>query len=271
MDEGIRLKLGELLGFDRACDYLDEAAVLSFVEHRMAPSELRRLQTHAAGCPDCAELLADAESFGRLAAGGVQLANERRAFREADRKTRRVLGLDGERKRGPGWISWLVPAFGAVALGLLVVLLRPAAPLMPTVGTMPLAPPPSVRGLSLAEVYERLAPVWERDDMPAALPILEAGVAADPGREDLMLYLGIARLRTGRTAEAVTILEELDALQADVPSEHTRWFLAAAYDRAGRPAEACAALRSVVAVGGSRVEAAREALGRCVGGPGDPT
>jgi hypothetical protein len=256
----IRFKLVELLGVERSCDYLDDEAVLALIEHKLPPARLRLLEQHASSCADCSELLADAALFEQLAATGLQIPSERRAFRETDDRTRRRLGIGRRKKPRWPWPTWWIPAFGALALALLVVLLRPDSLLFQRIDGIPLVPPPSVRGITLAEVYDGLGPVWARDDMQAALPILERGVEENPAQQDLMFYLGVARVRSGRAAAAVEILETLDGLQSDFPSEHTRWYLAAAYDRSGRRAEACAMLRSVAALGGSRAKEAAAKL-----------
>ena len=101
--------------------------------------------------------------------------------------------------------------------------------------------------------------------MPRALSRLERAAAAGSEDASLWFYLGQARLLAGDARGAVDALRRADALEIDAPSEHTRWMLAAALERTGRQDEACAALRSVAEIGGTRSAAARARVARWCG------
>ena len=93
-------------------------------------------------------------------------------------------------------------------------------------------------------------------------------VADRPEDADLWFYLGLARLRAGEAPAAIEALERADVLQGRLPSENTRWMLAAAFEQAGRKADACASLASVVDLDGTRATAARRIADRYCEGSG---
>lgn len=268
MSERPRFRVGDLAGLDAPCGHLSAEEAEALAEGRLAAERLGEIEALAASCPACAELLDDLERFRTLASRGLTVASERRAFDAADAAARRKLGLPraprpGFRRvlRGAVRYGWF-PAAAAAAV-LLVVWLTPSRPvLIASVEAVPLEPPPTVRGLSLGETWDRLERPWNAGDMAEAARILDAAAEKHPDRADLLFYLGVARLRSGEAVSAVEALRKADRLEAETPSENTRWMLAAALERTGRTEEACDVLRSVAEIGGARAGAAREIAGR---------
>lgn len=258
MSDVMRFRLGELLGIEPPCAFLSDDEMQAFIERRLAPERQQRFERHMNDCEACAELRNDTVVFENLVSAGLQVPAERHAFQESDPGLRRRLGIGRGRKRGWTWMYWLVPAVGALALVAVVLSLGPDPRMFGPVESMPLVAPPSVRGLTLAEIYDRLEPVWLADDMAAAVEILKPGVAANPQQEDLIFYLGVAQLRSGDAAAAITTLRRVDALQAEIPSEHTRWYLAAALDATGDATQACEMLAAVVQIDGRRAATAAQ-------------
>lgn len=272
MSDALLFRIEDLLGLDERCDHLSSAELQELVEERLPAERLEEWKSHAAGCSACTELLEDLAQYRNLVRSGLTIPSERMAFENADAATRESLGL----RRSPGrwfraWFSglnpvWLTPAVAAILL--LAIWIWPAEPrLIASVEPVPLQPPPTVRGLSLDQTWERLREPWSADDMHAAAGILEPAVRAHPERADLLFYLGVARLRSGDAAGAVEALRRADRLEAPAPSENTRWMLAAALERVGRIDEACGALRSVVEIGGARAGEAGEIADRACDRP----
>jgi hypothetical protein len=267
MKEGLLFRIGDLLGLREPCNHLSREELEDLVEGRLAPDRMETLEAHASACSGCAELLDDLARYRHLVLSGLTIPSERKAFDRVDGAVRERLGLRRTR-RGlfHDLASWMSPLWVPAALAsviLLLIWLWPSRPqLIASVEHVPLQPPPMVRGLSLSQIWERLEEPWSADDMTAVTRILEPAVREHPERTDLLFYLGVARLRSGDAEGAVEVLLRADRLEAPVPSESTRWMLAAALERVGRTEEACAALDSVVEIGGSRAAAAREIVDR---------
>jgi len=262
MTDGLLFRVGDLVGLDEPCGVLSPAELDGLMEGRLGPDRLAELESHAAACPACAELLDDLAQYRSLLLSGLTIPAERNAFESSNAAVRRRLGLGRACRRFRDWLSrmsplWLTPALATVLL--LAVWLWPSRPLLiAAVDAVPLQPPPTVRGVGLSETWDRLQGPWEKDDMRQAARVLERAVKRFPGEADLWFYLGVARLRSGDAGEAVDALLEADRIEAAVPSENTRWMLAAALERVGRVEEACTALRSVAGIGGAKARAARE-------------
>ena len=255
------------MGLDEPCDHLSPSELEELVEGQLPSGRLEALELHAAGCSACAELLDDLAQYRNLVQSGLTIPSEQNAFQSTDATVRGRLGLrHGARRRFRGLFSgltpfWLTPALTTVIL--LMVWVWPSKQLLiATVEPVPLQPPPSVRGLSLGETWDRLERPWGAGDMREAARILDPAVREHPERADLLFYLGVARLRSGDAEGAVEALLAADRLEAPVPSENTRWMLAAALERVGRVDEACGALRSVAEIGATRAGAAREIADR---------
>lgn len=270
MSEPLRFRVGDLVGVEPPCEQLSAAEVEDLADGRLSLDRLEQVRKHAETCASCAELLDDVDRFGRLVTSGLTIPSERRAFERTDPEVRRGLGLAGPSGWHP-WTRlprriqlWALPSFAAVVL--LLVWLWPSRPLLiADLDPVPLVPPPSVRGLSLGETWDRLQGSWGAGDMSTAARILESAIRDHPERADLRFYLGVALLRSGDAPGAVDALRDADRLEDPIPSEHTRWMLAAALERTNRVSEACEALRSVAEIGGTRASAAREIVARACG------
>jgi hypothetical protein len=260
----LHFRLGELLGVDSRCENLSPDELMSLVEGRLDGARLDALEQHARSCTACSELLDDVETFRQLTSSGVTVTSEHKTFLESDARIRRRLGLARRLPRFRWFYTWAVPAIAAVLL--LVVWLAPGDELLiVNVERMPLVPPPTVRTIDATEAWRQIGQAWDAGDMARAVLLLESAVEVADEDASLWFYLGHARLLAGDAAGAVEALNRSDRLEAVAPSEHTRWMLAAALERIDRRDEACAALRSVVEIGGSRAPAARERVERSCG------
>jgi cytochrome c-type biogenesis protein CcmH/NrfG len=257
-------RLGELFADVARCSFLDDAETEQLVEGKISDARQREWERHATACVACAELLRDLESIQEIESAGLT-GGERRAFRAADSRTAAALGVGRQaRPRRRFWI--MLPALAAVLLMALWVGRNPIRQI--PVESFPLLAPPAVRGADQADLWTDLERLWSNDDMRGAAVLLDQAVGERPEDAGLWFYLGLARLRAGEPSSAIGALQRADELQATVPSEHTRWMLAAAYEQTGRKAEACAILAAVVELDGSRAEAARQAAGRYCGETG---
>jgi len=252
----LRFRLGELLGSDSHCEHLDEGDLIALVEGRLNAGRLETLTGHSRSCVRCSELLDDVESFRQLTASGVTIPSELRAFAASNAGIRRRLGLGASYARVRSWFGWLVPAI-AVGLLLAVWIFPSQETLIPEIDRLPLIAPPTVRAHDAAATWREIDRAWNAGDLRAASVLLEEVVERTPEDASAWFYLGYARLLDGNAVAAVDALERADALETDTPSEHTRWMLAAALDRAGRRGEACTMLESVAEIGGGRAEAAQ--------------
>ena len=247
-------RLGELFADVARCSFLDEAEIEQLVEGRISDTRRGEWERHAAACVACTELLRDLQSIQEIESGGLTVG-ERRMFRAADSRTATTLGL-GRRPRRHRRFWMTLPAIAAALFLTLWVGQSPDRQI--PVEPFPLLAPPAVRGADHADLWARLERNWSSDDMRGAAVLLEQAVGDRPEDADLWFYLGLARLRENEPSAAIEALKRADELQASLPSEHTRWMLAAAYEQAGRNADACGSLASVVQLGGSRAAAARE-------------
>jgi len=267
MSDEMRFGLGELLGLGPRCDFLGPEEQEALLEGSLSPERRRAFEEHAAECPACSELMADVEMFRDLSAGGTPMASERRAFRETDSRVRRELGLEpGRRARRP-------MAFGLLAASVAAAALVPRAPepaLFEEIDVVALVPPPAVRGGPSVETWEEARAAWEAGDFAGVVTLLSPELDEAPADDGLLFYLGVAHLRLGGHEKAIEALTRLDRLQADLPSENTRWYLAAALDGAGRRQEACGVLRSVFDMGSTRAGEAQRIIQRgCPAIPSD--
>ena len=129
-------------------------------------------------------------------------------------------------------------------------------------GTVPFVPPPAVRGTAGVQAWEEAHRAWDSGDMARLVAVLTPALEQTPDDPNLLFYVGVSQVRLAEFESAVSTLEKLDGIQSDVPSAHTRWFLAVALDGAGRRADACAVLRSVSDLGEARAGAARRIVVR---------
>lgn len=253
----LEFRLGELFADVDRCTFLDDAEIELLVDGKLSGTRNGEWERHATGCIACAELLRDLQSLGEIESAGLTVG-ERRAFRSADSRASEALGV-GRRKR-PRRRFWIM--FPAIAAALLLVLWvgRPPENQI-SVEPFPLLAPPAVRGVDQADLWSRLDQHWSGDDMRGAAVLLEQAVGETPSDADLWFYLGLARLRDGDAVAAIEALQRADELQANLPSEHTRWMLATAFERVGRRADACENLAAVIELDGSRAPAARQVFG----------
>lgn len=260
MNDETKLRLDELLGPELLCHFLSVEELDALAEDRLAADRRRAFEDHARSCPACREMARDLTSFVALTSRGGGVTSERRAFRAAEGGVRRRLGLPATRRSRRALTYGLLAASAAAAV-LLVFLIAPLttpSPLFEEVTSIPFLPPPAVRGGADPEIWERARRAWEDGDMVGVVRTLTPALEQAPDDPNLLFYLGVAHLRLDEHEAAVAELQRLDRLQADIPSEHTRWFLAIALDGAGRVEDACTTLRSVAGLGGSRAGDARQ-------------
>jgi len=259
-------RLGDLLGSGGPCAFLRPEEIEALARGRLGHERRSEFDRHAKDCRACAGVLEELAQFESIIAGGG-VPSELRSFRATDSEARKRLGIAPRRdSRRIGFV--LVPALAAALLILLFLVPMGESPvLIPEIEPLRFAPPPPTRGISLHEAWQEALDAWNADDFHRAAEVLEQGLRVEPERADLLFYLGYARLRLGENAAALEALSRTDALQQATPSEHTRWFLAAALERARRHREACESLRSVVEIGGLRAERAAAIVDRaCDGG-----
>jgi tetratricopeptide (TPR) repeat protein len=255
----LRFRLGELLEGPDRCPFLDDEETMRLVDGRLPHPRLEAFERHAAACPACRELADDVGLFHDLTTAGVTVPSESKAFERTDGAVRRALERVTLGRRLRAWLYWLTPALAMVVL---LLLLRPEARMIADLDPVPVLPPPVVRSPGLDRDWQRIATAWQEGDLERTAELLQQAVAETPQDADLLFYLGQAQLLRGREGAAIELLERVDALQRPAISEHTRWMLAAALERSGREREACAALRSVVEIGGTRAASAREIVKR---------
>lgn len=97
-------------------------------------------------------------------------------------------------------------------------------------------------------------------DFAAAEKELAAAAALEPDRSLVHLYLGIARLQTGRPIEAIPALEEAARTGEDLVGERARWYLANALLAVGRTNGALVELEAIVDEGGDYELNARDLI-----------
>lgn len=258
MTRTLEFRLGEIFADAPRCSFLDDAEIEPLVEGKISQARRDEWERHAAACLACAELLRDVQTIREIEVSGLTVG-EKRAFRAADSRTAAVLGV-GRRLRLRRGFWMLLPAIAAVLMVAFWIGRSPVRQI--PVEPFPLLAPPVVRGVDQAELWRRLEAQWAADDMRGAATLLEQAVVERPEDAGFWFYLGLARLRAGDASAAIEALQRADELQAAVPSEHTRWMLAAAFEQAGRKSDACATLASVVELDGNRAMAARQIVGR---------
>lgn len=259
MSSELRFRLGDLLEGPTRCVFLDDEEMMRLVDGRLAGPRLEAFERHAPGCPSCHELADDLQMFRDLTTSGVTVPAEIKAFEQTDAAVRQKLERISLGRRLRSLLYWLSPALATV---LVAVFLWPQPRLIARIEPVPVMPPTAVRSPDLSQAWQRIAEAWQAGDLATTAELLEAAVAQAPQDADLLFYLGQTRLLRGEAAAAAEALERADVIQRAAISEHTRWMLAAAFERTDRVDEACAALRSVVQIGATRASAAREIVAR---------
>ncbi len=202
----------------------------------LAPGEVESLAVHMADCGACAEAWRLAREFGAPA----QLAAPARAF------------------------PWWLPAAAVIMLAsgatLFYVTRPPGATVAPTTANVAPAVPTyripvekapikvSTRyaltwrgptdGRAFLEALKTALEPYERADYPAAVATLTELTTRYRDTAEPALYLGVSHLMAGDAAAAIAPLEHARDLAEREQREDVTWFLAAAYERAGRAGEA---------------------------------
>lgn len=241
---------------------------------------------HIAGCKTCASIQADLQQVGAQA----DITQE---------ETRRILSrVRRERLREDGGpfalriFSWRV-AFATLTLAFCVLLVvqrmdtpdRPSSPASTVSSQMAAQDAPEALRLDKPDVKLSLAVLtWRGDDNTGQQYLADIGPALDLYRADrfadaargletlsakysgsveIFFYLGASRLFLEDHAAAVQALEKADRLAPDSFAADVSWYLALAYQRSGRLADAHARLASLAAGTSpyaARARAAIEAL-----------
>jgi len=250
------------------------------------PDELQAAVTsHIAGCRTCASSRADLEHVG--ASADITQEETLRILSRVRRE-----GLSTERSALSWFFSWRT-AFATAALALCAIVVvqqmrktvRPASPTGTVSRQEPAVQVPEALRLDKPDVKLTLAVLtWRGDsskgqqllaDMGPALNLYKADRFADAAREletvsakypasvEIFFYLGISRLFLDDHAAAIKALEKADGLARDSFSADVSWYLALAYFKSGRIADAQARLTSLAAGNSpysTRARAAVEAL-----------
>jgi tetratricopeptide (TPR) repeat protein len=216
----------------------------------LPPGEVEAVAVHLAECGACAEAWRVARDFGTR----VELDAPKAAF--------------------PWWLAAAAAVVIVAAGSALVYLRRPAVSTTPAVAiaptfTIPIEKAPikvsskyalTWRGANdgqafLAALKTALAP-YERGDYPAAIASLSAVVSQYGDTMEPSYYLGVSQLLAGNPAAAIERLEHARDLADPDVYEDVTWYLAAAYERAGRRADAQRFAQSVCDARGPRAPAA---------------
>ncbi len=86
---------------------------------------------------------------------------------------------------------------------------------------------------------------YENGDFQQALSLLEKEILASPEDIGLQFYFGICQLEVGNIDFAITELKSISDANSEIFSEPATWYLALAYLRANKLAEAKNTLRSI--------------------------
>jgi tetratricopeptide (TPR) repeat protein len=225
----------------------------------LPPAEVEALAAHLADCGACAEAWRVASDFGPRAE------------------------LTAPQARLPWWLA--AAAASVIAAGTSVwVLNRAPEPTPPPMVTMPpsfaieVAKAPirvssryalTFRGANdgrafMTELKTALEP-YERGDYAAAVLSLRSLVEKYPDLPEPSYYLGVSELMTGNVIAAIERLAQARDLADPDQHDDVTWYLAAAYERAGRRGEAQRWAQAVCDANGTRSAAAcaaAAALGR---------
>lgn len=220
----------------------------------LKPPEVEALALHLAECGACAEAWRVAKDFGTPAV----LAAPARGF------------------------DWKLPAAAMIVLAAGVSLFyvtRPVGtPISPTIASVPPAPPAFVLPIEKApiKVSSRYALTWrgtgdgkaflealkgalapyERGEYRAAIDALVPLVRQYPDSAEPHFYSGVSMLLAGEESSAVAPLARARELADAELREDADWYLAVAYERAGRRDDAQRLAQTICDARGSRAAAA---------------
>ena len=259
MNREIGFSVQELLGEGPICGFLSEEEIEALADGRLDPRRRAAWEEHAGGCAFCSELRDDLQAFLRLAEGeDPGTFSERRAFRKSRARVEAAIGAERRHLFRLVRLGVVAAALALTALVLILGLPRRTSPsLIAEIESVPLVPPPVVRGVAV-ETWNEARTAWDSGNFDEAAVVLEEAAAGSTSDPALLFYLGVARLRADDAAGAEEALRRADALERDVPSDSTRWMLATALDRLGRTEEACEVLRSVAGLGGAHADRAEK-------------
>ncbi len=215
----------------------------------LTSSDVESLALHVADCGACAEAWRIAQDFGTPA----KFAKPARG------------------------IAWWIPvtAVTLLAVGASVFYVmrraemnvtRPPAPAPPPAtptfamvvekAPIQITPPgPNESQVFVDELKAALEP-YERGDYPAAASTLAACRARHPDKAEPVFYQGVSLLLAGNAAAAIEPLEHARDLVAAPQLEDATWYLAAAYERAGRRHDALRFAEAICNLQGPRSAAA---------------
>jgi hypothetical protein len=235
---------------------------------RLSEDRRQAFDMHCSACPTCSALVEEHRLFEKALAEDDLSPQERRAFEETKARVTRTLFPDKERLAGIGLLgramAWVLPTAAVIVAAVLLLMWSGPEQLFGPLEPVPFLPPPMTRGPFSQETWEQAREAWDAGDIRGACGVLERAVPTAEAQADLYFYLGYCNLALGHVDKALNALEVADRSQAEFPSQTTKWFLAIAYDRAGRKAEACATLRAVEKLGGGRAKQASGILeARC--------
>ncbi len=249
----------------------------------LLPEDLQSaISCHAAGCKACASVQADLDALPEPA--GITQEETRRILSRVKRESR-------SRCKDRSTLHWIFSwqaAFVTAGLALCAVVVvqqmhKTPQPLPETVSRQqPAEQLPEALKLYKPDVKLSLAVVtWRAEkntgqqflaDLTPALDLYKADRFADaarqfdvlsakyPGSVEVFFYLGVSRLFLGDHAAAIQAFEKADKLAPDSFAADVSWYLALAYQRSGRIADARARLVSLAAGNSSYATRARAAI-----------
>ena len=171
----------------------------------------------------------------------------------------------GEHDVGPmGWLLAGAILLAAIGGAIFVTQWRPMTPTRPGIERtmtpppagqyrIPLERPPMELPANLQ--YGGAIAAYHSGDFAAAARLLDAVSRSAPGNPQTEFYLGVSRLLAGDPRGAVDPLNASVRLSPGAAGYRSRWFLAIAYERSGRPAEATALLEGLCTDEGPRSRA----------------
>ena len=118
---------------------------------------------------------------------------------------------------------------------------------------------PTVRGAA-SEAASNALRLYETRDYTGALAGFEVAIKERPADRTARFYAGLCQLARGRTADAISSLEESRKPGGGELEEPAEWYLALAYLRSHNIDEARSRLRSIAAKGGFYADKARALL-----------
>jgi hypothetical protein len=247
----------------------------------LLPEELQAEVTrHIAGCKACASIQVDLDTLPEPA--GITQEETRRILSRIHGESRK----DKQRSALRWVFSWrAVSVTAALALCTVIVVLQIRKTPRPVPGQGPAVELAEALKIDKPDVKLTLAVLtWRAEkntgqqflaDLTPALDLYKADRFADAARQfdvlsakysgsvEVFFYLGVSRLFLGDPGVAIQALEKADGIAPDSFAADVSWYLALAYQRSGRIADAHARLTSLAdgnSAYATRARAALEAL-----------